>query len=119
MIARAKFILIGLMLYLFHFGQAAIAGEEERNKSCKDKITAVGRPNRIQSLSSMSAIIQWTQRADELGNNFGQWHTALNADLSCKLMKRSGYYICYASGKPCQSLTDVRAAIPNQGTGKK
>lgn len=107
MMAQVQSIIIGLMLYLLLAVQAEAA--EDKTKSCKDKITAVGRPNRIQSLSSMSAVIQWTRRANELGKEYGQWHNALSSDLSCKLIKRSGYYVCYASGKPCELPLEQRA----------
>ncbi|GBF26581.1 hypothetical protein MnTg02_01622 [bacterium MnTg02] len=116
MMAQVQSIIIGLMLYLLLAVQAEAA--EDKTKSCKDKITAVGRPNRIQSLSSMSAVIQWTQRANELGKQYGQWHNALRTDLSCKLMQRSGYYVCYASAKPCQLSLEQRAKNETQEGGR-
>jgi len=93
--------MIGLMLSLLATGAASAAGDPEEAKYCKDKVTAVGRPNTIQSLSRMSAMIQWTRRAGKLGEDYAEWHSARQSNLDCKLVKRSGYYICYASGKPC------------------
>ena len=101
MIARSAYSMIGLVLSLLAPGVASAAGDPEEAKYCKDKVTAVGRPNTIQSLSSMSAVIQWTQRARKLGKDYAHWHSARQSNLDCKLIKRSGYYVCYASGKPC------------------
>ena len=101
MIARSAYSMIGLMLSLLATGAASAASDPEEAKYCKDKVTAVGRPNTIQSLSRMSAMIQWTRRAGKLGEDYAEWHSARQSNLDCKLVKRSGYYICYASGKPC------------------
>ena len=101
MIARTAYFMTGLMLSLVAIGTASAAGDPEEAKYCKDKVTAVGRPNSIQSLSSMSAVMQWTQRARKFGEDYGNWHSARQSNLDCKFVKRSGYYVCYASGKPC------------------
>lgn len=113
MIARTAYSMIGLMLSLVAIGTASAARDPEEAKYCKDKVTAVGRPNSIQSLSSMSAVMQWSERARKLGEDYAHWHSARQAKLDCKLMKRSGKYVCYASGKPCAVPHAVETTASN------
>jgi hypothetical protein len=107
------------LLLIVQSGQEAMAADQDNGKSCGEKLVAVGRPNKIQSLSGMSAVVQWKRRAGELGEKFVHWQYAMDAELNCKFMRRSGYYICYASGKPCEHPSPIRAGIEDRGGGKR
>ncbi len=107
-----KLFLILLAISIFLFAPSGYAKEEKDQKTeteevepvCKKrKLKSRGRPNRIQIMASMSAIVSWIKRANKAyGTEFGDWHRAQTSKTKCNKIAGSDYYICMAEGKPCK-----------------
>ena len=70
---------------------------------CYKIISAKGRPHKLNTVASLSAVRQWSQTATKHGDSFAMWHNASGGTVKCEKLPRSDYYSCYASGKPCPS----------------
>lgn len=70
---------------------------------CYKKIAIKGRPHKLNTVASLSAIRQWSQAATKHGEAFAMWHNASSGTVKCEKLPRSDYYSCFASGKPCPS----------------
>jgi len=68
---------------------------------CYKKIGIKGRPHKLNTIASLSAVRQWSQAATKHGETFAMWHNASNGTIKCEKLPRSDYYSCFASGKPC------------------
>lgn len=68
---------------------------------CYKKIGIKGRPHKLNTVASLSAVRQWSQAANKHGEQYAMWHNAANSSIKCEKLPRSDYYACFASGKPC------------------
>ncbi len=77
---------------------------------CKaKKVSTRGRPNRIQAMASMNAVISWINMTKKKhGKEYALWHTASDKKISCEKIKDSDYYICFAGGKPCKPFDEEK-----------
>lgn len=90
--------------------------EEPKIDPCQaKKVSTRGRPNRIQAMASMNAVISWINMTKKKhGKDYALWHTAADKKISCEKIKGSDYFICFAGGKPCKPDDDEK-----NKTGKK
>lgn len=87
----------------------AVPGED----GCHKKIGMQGRPHKLNTLASLSAVREWSQAAAKHGETFSMWHNAGGSSVKCKKLPRSDYYSCFASGKPCPAKEIPNAALGN------
>lgn len=72
-------------------------------KGCYKNLGMQGRPHRISTIASLSAVRLWSEAAKKYGEDYAMWHNAAGSGVKCKKLPRSDYYSCFASGKPCTS----------------
>ncbi|MEM8744836.1 MAG: hypothetical protein AAGF14_09405 [Pseudomonadota bacterium] len=89
------------------------ADEAKKTPVCHKKISIKGRPHRISSVASLSAIRMWSQMAMKHGDSYSMWHNAKSTKVSCEKLPRSDYFACYAEGKPCQNSGSQASAASN------
>ena len=88
-------------------------GEAQQAPACHKKISIKGRPHRISSVASLSAVRMWSQTAMKHGDSYSMWHNAKAAKVSCEKLPRSDYFACYAEGKPCRNSNTQASATNN------
>lgn len=99
---------IGLILGAFAFVLASTfttmpsAYANDMALECKRKtFKARGKPNNIQSMANLSAVVTWISRAKKKhGKEYAQWHYAAEHHVKCE--KKTNFYMCEAIGKPCK-----------------
>ena len=89
------------VILIFHPQQAS-ASEQNNDKECMDsKVQGQGRPNKMQSMANMNAIIDWMNATKKKhGPDYAQWHIASEGTVKCR--KAGDFNICLAEGKPCK-----------------
>lgn len=90
------------------------AKTEEAEPQCQKKVGTAGRPHKLNTVASLSAVRAWSQRAMKHGENYSMWHNAEGASIKCEKLPRSDYYKCFASGKPCKGSTGNKTAVKTQ-----
>jgi len=68
---------------------------------CYKKIGIKGRPHKLNTVASLSAVRLWSEAANKHGPKYAMWHNAANSSIKCQKLPRSEYFSCFASGKPC------------------
>lgn len=79
-------------------------------KLCYKGLKRAGRPHKLSTVASLSAVRQWAQAAMKYGEDYSMWHNALSSGVKCEKFPRSDYFMCIASGKPCRSMYVDHAA---------
>lgn len=105
MSACSRFLFISTFFIFAGFNHPVVAAEEEEAApvpSCHEKLTRAGRVNTIEAVASVSAIGEWISAAQEKYGEDFLWAYAKGTDVSCNKKAGSLYYMCYASGKPCE-----------------
>ncbi|GBE42610.1 MAG TPA: hypothetical protein ENH05_02090 [Rhizobiales bacterium] len=85
----------------------------EEPVQCQKKLGVKGRPHRISTVATLTAVRAWVQVASKYGKEYTIWNEAENGTIKCEKLERSDYYMCFASGKPCRATT-VSAADPKK-----
>lgn len=104
-----RYLVILSLFFLSYMGTAQASSSEEpqaekKQPICKDKITISGGGHRIKTIAHTKAIIAWVKRANKHGKDYSAWHKAQKGEVKCEKKPRSSYYVCFASGKPCQNI---------------
>lgn len=84
------------------YQKQASASEQSADRECKEsKVQGQGRPNKMQSMANMNAIIDWMNATKKKhGSEYAQWHLANEGSVKCR--KAGDFNICLAEGKPCK-----------------
>lgn len=90
-------------------GSAKAAKAVPGKDGCYKKIGVKGRPHKLNTVASLSAVRLWSEKAKKHGEKYAMWHNALGSNIKCEKLPRSDYYSCFAAGKPCPS-SDVADA---------
>lgn len=88
-------------------------GDAGQNPACYKKINVKGRPHRISTVASLSAVRMWSQLAMKHGDSYSMWHNAKGTSVKCEKLPRSDYYACFAAGKPCRATSNHADASGN------
>lgn len=110
--SRIKFIaiLVGIFGFTQHVSPFVIDAQAAKAKAkqavpgedgCYKKVGVKGRPHKLNTVASLSAVRQWSESAKKHGENYAMWHNASGSSIKCEKLPRSDYYSCFASGKPC------------------
>lgn len=111
-----------ILLAVFAGPRAGNAAEAQDAKSdaeapvqCYKKFGVKGRPHRISSVATLTAVRAWSEQAKKHGKEYAMWNEAENGTIKCEKLKRSDYYVCFASGKPCRAKSFSAAGSKNAG----
>ena len=89
--------------------------EAEAPVQCHKKFGVKGRPHRISSVATLNAIRAWSDHAKKLGKEYAMWSEVENGAIKCEKLKRSDYYLCFVSGKPCRAKSVSAAGTKKAG----
>ncbi len=115
--SRAVFYSAAFLLALFSGPGTGGAAEDKKGKpaaeevvQCQKKLGVKGRPHRISTVATLTAVRAWVQYAEKYGKEYAIWNEAEKGTIKCEKLERSDYYVCFASGKPCLTKTLSTAA---------
>lgn len=80
---------------------------------CYKKIGVKGRPHKLNTVASLSAVRQWSEAAKKHGDKYAMWHNASGSNVKCEKLPRSDYYSCFAAGKPCPASSFAGTKKPD------
>lgn len=70
---------------------------------CQKPLIVIGRPHKLSTVASLSAVRAWVEQAKKYGEEYTMWHNARGAKIKCEKYPRSDYYKCIAGGVPCRA----------------
>jgi hypothetical protein len=81
-----------------------LIGASAEAQTCRDRVSAKGRPSLVQVLARAKARSAWSAKVREmkrLGEEYASWKNAKNGRIDCD--KEGSRKVCRASARPCKA----------------